>query len=190
MTHTHTTKLSLLGMIVVGLFLFGLTFPAHAENHVVMSGHASTTGMTASSTRDRNRMHERDLHSSSTNASSTRDGRGRNVDASCVLSAVDVREGAIATAWTTFTSSITSALSARKTALDTAWGMTDVKARNGALMAAWMSWRTADKSAHTGLKAARKSSWETFKTTMKTSCKVPVPKDEGLDNDGQGSISL
>ena len=54
------------------------------------------------------------------------------VDYACVQTAVDVREDAIATAFTTFTSAESAALSARKSALHDAWGMTDAKARRTA----------------------------------------------------------
>ena len=207
MTHTHTTKLSLIGMIVVGLFLFGLTIPAHAAEGDALSGgvsiqmhdiHASTTTrLTASSTRERGDrnggMRKHNLHSSSTNATSTREqkgNRGGNIDATCVQSAVDVRETALASAWSTFTSSITSALGTRKTALHDAWGATDIGSRNTALMNAWKTWQMGDKSAHEALKMARKAAWETFMSTAKGSCKVQMPQNESLGGDGKGSISL
>jgi hypothetical protein len=100
------------------------------------------------------------------------------------------RETSVTTAWTTFTTKVTTALSARKTALIDAWNMTDAKARNQAIDSAWKAWKTEKKSATEQLKRDRKAAWETFKTTAKSSCKVEVPKAEGLEKSSTDSISL
>jgi hypothetical protein len=114
----------------------------------------------------------------------------KTVDATCMQTAVDTRETAIAEVFTTFNTGIIAALTVRKTALHDAWGMSDATARNTAIKKAWTDWKTAKKTAHTKLKNDRKAAWDSFKTTAKTSCKVVTPKDEGLEKDASGTISL
>ncbi len=116
------------------------------------------------------------------NASST------NVDATCMQTAVDTRESSLETAWNTFTTSVTSALSARKTALHDAWGLSVVSERNAAIKTAWKEWKSASKTNHKKLITDRKSAWETFRKTTKESCKVTAPKEEGQSSDSVGSV--
>ena len=115
---------------------------------------------------------------------------GKNVDATCMQTAVDTREDAIKSGWTSFSNDIATALGARKTALHDAWGLSDVKAQRTATMNAWKAWKTSSKNAHTELKGDRKSAWEAFKKTVKETCKVVTPKEESLGTDASGSISL
>lgn len=117
------------------------------------------------------------------NASST-------VDRTCMATAVATRETSVASAWTTFTTKMTEALATRKSGLVNAWNITDAKERHQALTAVWKTSKTATKSAHEQLKSSRKAAWETFKSTAKTSCKVEVPKEEGLEKSSADSISL
>ncbi len=115
---------------------------------------------------------------------------GHDVDATCMQTAVETREGALSTAWDEFNESMSSALDARKTALKDAWGLSDVKAQKKANIAAWKEWKADSKEAHATLKADRKAAWDAFKKTAKDTCKVSVPKDEALGKDASGSISL
>lgn len=112
------------------------------------------------------------------------------VDRTCMATAVVARENTVASAWTAFNTKMTEALAARKSGLVDAWNMTDAKERKQALMSVWKTSRTATKSAHEQLKTSRKAAWETFKSTAKTSCKVEVPKEEGLEKSAKDSISL
>ena len=114
----------------------------------------------------------------------------KNVDATCMQAGVDARETALATSWTTFTTSVMDGLSKRKTALNTAWGLSDVKERGAAVVTAWKDWRTAQQVAHKKLKESRKSAWDTFKKTSKDSCKMNVPKDENLGKEEAGAVTL
>lgn len=117
------------------------------------------------------------------NASST-------VDRTCMATAIVARENSINTAWTSFNTIIISALTSRKNGLVAAWNITDTKERNQALTTAWKTWKTEKMLAHGKLKSERKAAWETFKTTAKSSCKVEVPKQEGLEKSAADSISL
>lgn len=126
-----------------------------------------------------------------TTATSTRKIKlNKNVDATCMQTAVDTREDAIKSGWESFSADILSALGARKTALHDAWGLSDVKAQKAATVSAWKTWKASSKSAHVELKNDRKSAWEAFKKTVKETCKVSTPKEESLGADASGSISL
>jgi hypothetical protein len=114
----------------------------------------------------------------------------KNVDLSCMQTAVGVREDTIAKAFEGFNSDMMAGLSARKSALNTAWGMTDGPARKAAIKKAWMDWKGAKKSAHMDLKSDRMKAWDTFKNTVKTSCKETLPKEEALEKDAAGSVAL
>ncbi|OGG65091.1 hypothetical protein A3I99_03960 [Candidatus Kaiserbacteria bacterium RIFCSPLOWO2_02_FULL_45_11b] len=114
----------------------------------------------------------------------------KSVDLSCMQDAVSTREDGIAAAFTTFNEDVEEALAARKTALVAAWGIEDKVERSKAIKTAWADWKTAKKAAHTELKAERKQVWADFKTTAKTTCRITLPKEEGLEKDSSGSISL
>ncbi len=109
------------------------------------------------------------------------------LDIACVQAAVDVREGAIDTAFSTFSSSVSAALSARKTALHDAWGMTDSAARRAARNKAWTDYRAGNKAAFAALRTDRKAAWTAFASASKA-CKVPVV--EAANSEGVGSLGL
>lgn len=114
----------------------------------------------------------------------------KSVNLTCMQTAVDTRETAIGTAFDTMHTSVKAALAARKAALHDAWGMTDKVARNKAIKAAWKKWKTDNKGAHIKLRTERKVAWETFKKTVKNTCKETLPKEEALEKDSAGQISL
>ncbi len=115
---------------------------------------------------------------------------GHDVDASCMQTAVETREGALISAWDEFNTSIKSGLEARKSALKDAWGLTDVKAQKKATATAWKEWKADSKSAHGELRKERKSAWDAFKKTAKSTCKITTPKEESLEKDTAGAIGL
>lgn len=123
---------------------------------------------------------------SSTVASSTKP----SVDLSCMSTAVETRETALATAWTGFNADVTAALQKRKTALMTAWDIDGAADRSKAIRAAWATWKTDKKEAHTAFRTDRKAAWETFKKTAKDTCKAAVPKEEGLEKSTSDSVSI
>lgn len=128
----------------------------------------------------------------STLTAEAREGRSVRgaADTTCMQTAVSTREAALITAFDTFNTDVKTALIARKAALNDAWGSTTVSERNVALKDAWKTWKSAHKEAFKDLKAARKEAWDTFKSTVKTTCKTDLPKDEALTTDGAGSVSL
>lgn len=105
----------------------------------------------------------------------------------CVQTAVDTRETAIGTAFSAFSSSVSSALSARKTALHDAWGMTDAKARREARNKAWSDFRTTNRAAYKTLRDAKTAAWKAFKEASRA-CGTPVV--ESSDAEGFGSLGL
>ena len=112
------------------------------------------------------------------------------VDRTCMATAVVTRETSITTAWTSFNTKIISALAIRKTGLINAWNITDQKERQQSLTTVWKAWKMEKKSAQEELKNARKAAWDTFKNTAKATCKMEVPKEEGLEKSGSDSIAL
>ncbi|MEN9921281.1 MAG: hypothetical protein RLZZ517_259 [Candidatus Parcubacteria bacterium] len=100
------------------------------------------------------------------NASSTKDGL-KNVDATCVSTAVSTREDAIMAAWTTFNTDVTETLTARKSALVAAWAKSDSKERRAAVKDAWANAKKERKAAALEYKNAKKAAWATFKTEAK-----------------------
>jgi hypothetical protein len=121
-------------------------------------------------------------------------GKKRNVNLSCMQDALMTREDAIATAWTTFSTSITTALAARKTALSTAWASTTATTSEGThkgqRITAWTKWKKASHEAHVALKKARKAAWDAFRTTSKNNCRTSVTNEEKLDTDKAGEVAL
>ncbi len=165
MVRTHTHSL-IVGMSIIALLMSGLlvTAPAHAHG-------GDTASSTAKSSIKINKI-------------------TKQVNASCMQTAIATRESSLLTAFSAFHDDIEEALSDRKDALNTAWGLSEGKSRNTALTTAWKTWKTAHKSATTDFKTSRKSAWDTFKATVKDTCKVSLPKDEGLSADAAGSISI
>lgn len=182
MTQTYTYK-----VFIIGFLLFGLLF----AGYVTSSDAHAKENQTGSSARNLLlRKSKTDDRMSTSTASTTKNRGGKNVDATCMQTAVAAREASLSSAWETFSTSIKDALTKRAAALDTAWGLSDVTARTKALTDAWKTWRGENKAAHDALKKTRKSAWDTFKKTAKDSCKVTTPKAEGLEKDGSGSVSL
>ena len=86
-------------------------------------------------------------------------------------------------------SAVKTALATRKSSLHDAWGLTDRTARRAAIKTAWAKWQSDNKAAHAALKTSRKSTWSTFQAAAKA-CKVTLPPEERLGNDGVGSVAL
>ncbi len=88
----------------------------------------------------------------------------KTLNVACIQDAVDKRDTAIASAVTTFSTTVTNGLNTRKDALKAAWALTDTKARRAALNAAWTAWRTTARQARHTLNTARTSAWTQFRT--------------------------
>ena len=108
----------------------------------------------------------------------------------CMQTAIDTRETAIIDAFKAYRNSMDEALSDRKTALHDAWGISNHVDRNKAIKTAWSDWRKAKKEAYAELKSDRKSAWDAFTKTAKNTCKETLPKDEALEKDATGTVSL
>ena len=87
----------------------------------------------------------------------------RTVDMVCMVAAVDVREAALQSAFSTFSTAQSAALAARASALHTAWGNTDAKVRRTALKTAWQTYRTAHRAAVSAHRTAHNSAWSAFR---------------------------
>ncbi len=108
----------------------------------------------------------------------------------CVQKAVDTRESALGTAWTTFNTAVSDALLDRQEALFNAWEIASTSERSTALKSAWKTWKTAHKDATSAFKTSRNTAWKTYRTTMVSTCKVIVPREESLEKDSIGSVSI
>ncbi len=194
MTHTYTQKsiLFFICLSLAGGILFSLATLAHAreQGETRTRVHASTTAEKRAFKKIKeNRIKERrsgDRTASTTSGS----GKGKNVDASCMQTAINAREESIVDAWETFATDMTEALTARASALDTAWASSETSTRNTLLKSLWKEWSTSSKEAHKSMKDARKESWDTFRATAKSTCKIELPKEEKLNDDSTGSIAL
>jgi hypothetical protein len=129
------------------------------------------------------------LYSHADNEAAT-SSKNHRVNLTCMQTAVDTRETKITNTFKTFQEDTLAALAMRKTALNKAWGESDKVERGKMVKSAWADWKTAQKKSHTALKVGRKSAWENFKTTVKTSCKETLPKEEMLQKDAAGTVSL
>jgi hypothetical protein len=155
----------LVGVIVVIAFTIALSmFPGVSEAHG--SSHASST------------------------ASSTKHMGNKNVDATCMVEAIDDREDALMDAWGDMSSSTMAALEDRRDALMDAWGEATMKERTASVVKAWKEWRADKKAITAEFRKDRKAAWDTFKKTAKNECKMVTPKDENLEKATSDSIAL
>lgn len=113
-----------------------------------------------------------------TNARATTTPSRITRDIACVRTAVGVREAAFITAWDTFSDGINTALTARKTALDTAWNISGKTARDAAVRAAWQTWQETRQALQAQHRTSRQNAAAEFTRTVRTSCKVTLPREE------------
>lgn len=113
---------------------------------------------------------------------------GKNVDTVCAQTAVEARDTAIIAAFDTYSTSMKTALEARKVAVKDAWSKTTPSERVAARKTANQTYNTASKNASKALNTSRKSIWAKHKTDMKA-CGASA----GIDQIGQsmeGGLSL
>lgn len=96
------------------------------------------------------------------NASSTRETL-KNVDTSCVASAVAEREDSIVDAWSTLDTEVVKILENRKSSLVSAWALSDAKERKAALKEVWSTSKKDRKEAVAEYKKVKKDAWVEFK---------------------------
>lgn len=105
------------------------------------------------------------MYSTST-ATSTKPGI-KVVDPMCIQNAIEKRDTAVITAFSGFSTSVTTALTVRKDALKAAVILTDKNAKETARKAAWSTFKTSSKTAATTLRTARRAAWTTYETDTK-----------------------
>ncbi len=110
-----------------------------------------------------------------------------SVDLACAQTAVDAREVSIATAWTNYSTAMSTALSTRRAALHTAWGTADRVQRISLRHGSWLAFKTASTTAHVALKTAKNTAWSTWRTAMNACHVAPVENPQG---DGNGNDPL
>ena len=89
-------------------------------------------------------------------------------DPACMKEKVTTRETSIITSMGTYTTEITSALTARKTAIIDAWGLTDTLTREQTIKNTWSAFKTAQKAARSKYLTAVKKTWADWKVAAKT----------------------
>jgi hypothetical protein len=91
----------------------------------------------------------------------------------CVKGAVIAREGAISTAYATYTSAVSAAYSTRTNELTGAYTNSNIKAVQAGVKVSWADFNKSVKSANKAWTTNRNTAWSTFKTAAKA-CKSPV----------------
>ena len=100
------------------------------------------------------------------NASSTKEML-KNVDASCVATAVAAREDSIMSAWVSFQADVTTLMEDRKEQLVSAWSIEDQGERRAKLKEIAKTIKSTKKETSKEYKDARKEAWEEFKSDAK-----------------------
>jgi hypothetical protein len=108
--------------------------------------------------------------------------QGRQVDTSCIVSAVQKRDDAVIGSVSTYSTAVIEALGTRRDALKSAWSLQDSAKRKQAIKAAWSTFDGTWKKASTAMRQARKDAWSTFKADLK-SCKQPMLETTGESRD-------
>lgn len=103
----------------------------------------------------------------------------KKLDITCVQTAVEKREAAVAASVDTYYSALKTALSVRRDALKTAWAITDNKARSTAVNAAWKTFQDSRKAAQKIYRDSRNAAWKTFSTDRKA-CGLSSSAEEGV----------
>lgn len=114
-------------------------------------------------------------------SSASTKNNAKTVDLACAQTAVEKRENAVASAWSSLNSSITATLATRKDALKIAWAITDANQRRTAIKTAWTNSKSADKTARTAFRKAQKAAWTQFKTDAKSCRATATYEEQGND---------
>lgn len=107
--------------------------------------------------------------------------QGKQLDLTCMKTAVEKRENAIEATWDKFSASIKSALETRKSELSTAWGITNRLERAKAINAAWTKFRMSRISARKTLDVERQAAWQQFIADRKVCGSGPTGEDPATD---------
>ena len=101
---------------------------------------------------------------------------GVEVSIECVANLIDTREVGFASAWITYTTAESTALSIRRVDLAAAWKVADVKARNTAVQEAGSKYSKAHKLAAQNYRDSVKTAHVAYETAKKT-CKILPTND-------------
>jgi len=110
-------------------------------------------------------------NASTTQVTSINSGKLLNND--CIVKAIDKREAAIGSAYSTMTKAISAALTTRADALSASWAQTDRNTRLASRNVAWKAFNDTTKASRQIYKTGTQSAWALYKNDAKT-CKVDV----------------
>lgn len=102
----------------------------------------------------------------------------------CMQAAIERRDSTIIIATQNYSTSVTTALQARKDALKTAWAITNRPERRKALRMAWNNFQGTWRKASAEIKQARLKTWQIFATDRRACGRIAVTDDvshRGLD---------
>lgn len=105
-----------------------------------------------------------------------------NANIACIKPALEIRETMVASAYSTMSSCVNTALGARKTALLAAWTIAATGERNSTINKVWNDFRKARKECQNTYKTASKNAWSAYKIAA-NACRP------GIGNDSLGSES-
>jgi hypothetical protein len=92
---------------------------------------------------------------------------------------VNAREQALGTAMTAYTTSLTSAYTARAAALQAVYNLGTLAEIKSAAKAAWTTFSESKKAARLAWQTARNNAWKAYRTTA-TACKAPSGTGDGI----------
>ena len=104
----------------------------------------------------------------------------RNVDITCMKTAVEKRENALLVAYDVYSGKLRAARETRKTDLLAAWSVQDPKERHAAVKAAWEKFRQGVKTAAGEWNQNRKTIWIQFAQDAKN-CRASAAETQDLE---------
>ncbi len=107
--------------------------------------------------------------------------KAKQLDITCVKTAVEQRENAVLSAWDKFFISFKSESQTRTTEILAAWDITDKVQRGNAIDAAWMKFRKSRIVARKKLNEERQAAWKKFKVDRKLCGSGPTGEDQNID---------
>ncbi len=100
---------------------------------------------------------------------------------SCMQDAVEKRDTSIISSVTTFSTSVTSALTERKDAIKASWNLSTKEERDSARKTAWENYKTDALQAKQDLKTGKSKAWDQFRVDRKA-CGVGITDTSTIDS--------
>lgn len=100
---------------------------------------------------------------------------------SCMQDAVEKRDTSIISSVSTFSTSVTSALTVRKDAIKASWNLSTKEERDSARKSAWENYKTSAVQAKQDLKTGKSKAWDQFRIDRKA-CGVGVTDTSTIDS--------